>query len=271
MLTRPITRGITRPITRPLVRQSSTFNPLTLFAQGQQGAWYDPSDLATLFQDAAGTIPVTADGDPVGLMLDKSGNDNHAVQSTTAAKPVYRTDGTLHWLEFDGTDDELATQYMLPLTDSAQSYLYSGAGILRGALYGPAFAEEQISAGYRNVLHFMDSRSSSSRLFLNVTDSSNFVAVDRLSPLSYGEVSVDSVKSIAGDYEAFHNAVSQGTASDSRAFSDQSTRFVIGRQYTNQYNLFDFFGATFSSGEHTAQQRVSLEKYLAAKAGVTLP
>ena len=43
-----------------------------LFAAGEQGVWYDPSDLSTLFQDAAGTTPVTAVEQPVGLMLDKS-------------------------------------------------------------------------------------------------------------------------------------------------------------------------------------------------------
>lgn len=43
-----------------------------LFANGEQGAWYDPSDLSTLFQDAYGTTPVTAVGQPVGLILDKS-------------------------------------------------------------------------------------------------------------------------------------------------------------------------------------------------------
>lgn len=43
-----------------------------LFAKGEQGAWYDPSDLSTLYQDSAGTIPVTAVGQPVGLILDKS-------------------------------------------------------------------------------------------------------------------------------------------------------------------------------------------------------
>ena len=43
-----------------------------LFAKGEQGAWYDPSDLSTLFQDAYGTTPVTAVGQPVGLILDKS-------------------------------------------------------------------------------------------------------------------------------------------------------------------------------------------------------
>lgn len=43
-----------------------------LFANGEQGFAYDPNDLTTMWQDAAGTIPVTAAGQPVGLMLDKS-------------------------------------------------------------------------------------------------------------------------------------------------------------------------------------------------------
>lgn len=42
-----------------------------LFANGEQGAWYDPSDFSTMFQDSAGTTPVTAVEQPVGLMLDK--------------------------------------------------------------------------------------------------------------------------------------------------------------------------------------------------------
>jgi len=47
-------------------------SPRGLFTAGEQGVWYDPSDFSTLFQDAAGTIPVTAVEQPVGLMLDKS-------------------------------------------------------------------------------------------------------------------------------------------------------------------------------------------------------
>lgn len=50
---------------------ASLFSPLSLFANGEQGAWYDPSDLTTLFQDSAGITPVTAFEQPVGLMLDK--------------------------------------------------------------------------------------------------------------------------------------------------------------------------------------------------------
>jgi len=45
----------------------------SLFANGEQGAWYEPSlDNGTLFQDQAGTTPVTAVEQPVSLMLDKS-------------------------------------------------------------------------------------------------------------------------------------------------------------------------------------------------------
>lgn len=44
----------------------------SIFANGEQGFAYDPNDLTTLFQDAAGTIPVTSTGQPVGLVLDKS-------------------------------------------------------------------------------------------------------------------------------------------------------------------------------------------------------
>ena len=44
----------------------------SLFANGEQGFFYDTNDLSTMYQDAAGSIPVTAAGQPVGLMLDKS-------------------------------------------------------------------------------------------------------------------------------------------------------------------------------------------------------
>lgn len=50
----------------------NVFSPSNLFATGAKGAWYDPSDLSTMFQDSNGTTPVTAVEQPVGLILDKS-------------------------------------------------------------------------------------------------------------------------------------------------------------------------------------------------------
>jgi hypothetical protein len=41
-----------------------------------------------MFQDSAGTTPVTAVEQPVGKILDKSGRGNHATQSTSTKRPV---------------------------------------------------------------------------------------------------------------------------------------------------------------------------------------
>jgi len=85
---------------------SSLWLPLSLTALR---AWYDLSDLSTMFQDSAGTIPVTAHGQPVGKILDKSGNGYHASQPSNNSRPLYKTDGTYHRLWFDGVDDFLVT------------------------------------------------------------------------------------------------------------------------------------------------------------------
>lgn len=83
------------------------FTPADLFAASEQGGWYDPSDLSTLWQDTAGTTPVTADGQAVARIDDKSGNGNHLTQATAANRPLYKTSGGLHWLEFDRANDFL--------------------------------------------------------------------------------------------------------------------------------------------------------------------
>jgi hypothetical protein len=66
-----------------------TLSPAVLFALGEPGAWYDPSDLTTMFQDRAGTTPVTAAGQSVGYRMDKSGRGNHAVANSDAARGIY--------------------------------------------------------------------------------------------------------------------------------------------------------------------------------------
>ena len=69
---------INRLIHRPwivAVRQTPSepaFNPADMFTPTTPGWVYDLSDFSTLFQDSAGITPVTAAGQPVGLMLDKS-------------------------------------------------------------------------------------------------------------------------------------------------------------------------------------------------------
>lgn len=71
-------------------RFAAAWSPASLFAAGELGAWYDPSDLSSMFEDAAGTVPVTGVERPVGLLLDKSGRANHLSQSNAASRPVLR-------------------------------------------------------------------------------------------------------------------------------------------------------------------------------------
>ena len=71
-----------------LLRQKPLPQVVRQIVQRDNGAWFDPEDMSTMFQDAAGTTPVTALEQPVGRWLDKSGNGNHATQSITASRPT---------------------------------------------------------------------------------------------------------------------------------------------------------------------------------------
>jgi len=72
---------------RGAARPSLTAQVQALFAGGKVGGMWDMGDTATLFQDAAGATPVTAVTQPIGRVNDKSGNGNHALQSTSTARP----------------------------------------------------------------------------------------------------------------------------------------------------------------------------------------
>jgi len=113
------------------------FSPLSLFASGEEGAWYDPSDLTTMWTDTAGTIQATAvlEGDTptaanaVARIDDKSGNGNHATQITSPSRPYLTvTAGGLYYLSFDGTDD-----FMTSGTNADWKYLHDGTGAYVGA------------------------------------------------------------------------------------------------------------------------------------------
>ncbi|MGL5004299.1 MAG: hypothetical protein ACRDAM_15275, partial [Casimicrobium sp.] len=81
-----------------------------LFASGELGGYYDPNDLSTLFQDIAGTIPATADGQTILRINDKSGRNLHL---TGTNGPTLRYSATYgRWyLECDGVNDFLSATF----------------------------------------------------------------------------------------------------------------------------------------------------------------
>lgn len=82
----------------------AAWTPAQLFLTGDKGAWYDPSDFSTMWQDTAGTTAVTATGQTVKRIDDKSGNGNHLSYATG---PILRQDGSgYYYLEFTAASGE---------------------------------------------------------------------------------------------------------------------------------------------------------------------
>ena len=139
----------------------------SLFSASEQGAFYIPRPVVNgtqaLFQDAAGTVPVTSDGDPAGAMIDQSGNEHTAVQTISAARPTYNT--LPDRLSLDKVDDALIITVpaggfvgtMVLATDQgtasygvsipAGSYELSGQHFPGNAIVGALFRDGALTAG----------------------------------------------------------------------------------------------------------------------------
>lgn len=88
---------------------SAEVSPVSFFTASERGVVWDLTDLSTLFQDIAGTTPVTAAGQTVGKVVDKSPNANHWVAAAdNTTRPLYQVDGDgKPYLSFDGSNDIL--------------------------------------------------------------------------------------------------------------------------------------------------------------------
>lgn len=115
-------------------KPGATIAPL-LFAGGVDGAWYDPAELTSLWQDAAATVAVTANDNPVRLMRDLSGNARHALAPSDAARPLYKSGNTVL---FDAVDDRLVTSgltngaYTLCVITNNRLYVQRGIRVTDG-------------------------------------------------------------------------------------------------------------------------------------------
>jgi hypothetical protein len=118
----------------------AVFNPATLFSGGVAGAFYDISDINTLWKDTAGTTPVTADGDIVKRVDDKSGNGNHLTEATNG--PAYKVSGAVKWLEFDGSNDKLRATFTMGTTWDRVSAVRVTGGSFPKQMFGGVTANE---------------------------------------------------------------------------------------------------------------------------------
>lgn len=85
--------------------------------------WIDPSDLSTLYQDSAGSTAVTASGDPVGKVSDKSGSSRHITQSTSDKRPAYNVSGSIKSFYMDGSNDSIRTPLLSSLSTDMDFFM----------------------------------------------------------------------------------------------------------------------------------------------------
>lgn len=239
-----------------------SFTPARLFASGEEGAWYDPSDLSTMFTTAAGSTPASVDG-PVGRIEDKSGNANHATQATAAARPTLRqTAGGLYYLEFDGVDDSLESSAIAfggphltvaavaPIALGSAQNILDSDGAIRIAQFLRTNASAIESIAFAGASAFTDAAG---------TSVSNGVAAV-----------LSSVASNTGSkVEAWVNRNSNGSTAVTGTLNSGSQALSMGRRSTVYANI-ELYGAVLVASETTDADRNSAEGFMATKAGVTL-
>lgn len=103
-----------------------------LFSNGEQGFFYDPNDLSTMYHAAAGTIPVTASGQPVGLMLDKS---KGLVLGSELVTNGDFSNGTTGWTASNVTQSIVSGQLFLTATGSNTQVSYQTLNTEIGKFY----------------------------------------------------------------------------------------------------------------------------------------
>jgi len=245
------------------------FVPSTLFASGEEGAWYDPSDLSTMFQNSDGTGAPAIDS-PVGYIADKSGNGNHAIQATSSKRPTLKQSGSLYYLEFEGAQGLATSAIDFTGTDS----MTVCAGMTKDTLDTAVIAELSASVTGNAGSFRLAAISTTSGLYRFQTRGDGSAQASNASPFGTGTNVLTGIGDISdpvstirvdGSQEAT-NTDSQGAgnygnhALNIGARSNGTTLFLDGRIYS-----LIIRGATCTATELTL-----LEDYIAAKTGVTL-
>jgi hypothetical protein len=234
------------------------FTPFVLYAAAEKGAWYDPSDLSSMFQDSAGTVPVTADGDPIGKWNDKSGN-------------AYKTSGGLSWVEF--TTDDCLSVAAFDLTAGDALTFFAATNKTDDAA-ARVFLEHSIEANTNNGAF---------ALFAPVSAAANYRLRSRGTSTSDNTVAglaagTAHVLTCQADISADSNSFSANRAAPTTVATNQGagnygnhTLFLGARN--NASNRFEgkTWGIIIRAAASSAQEIANAEAYLATKSGVTLP
>jgi len=252
----------------PTAYGAAKFSPKSLFANGEEGAWYDPSDLSSMFQNSDGTGAVSVD-DPVGYIQDKSGNGNHAIQATSSKRPHLRQAGSLYYLEFDGAEDALQTS-AIDFSGGDQMSVFAGCRKDQNANMVVAEISSSISSNNGSFRLF----AGSSNLWRYSSKGTNIV---NGSTTSFS-APVTSVLTGTSDISADQLTLRVDGSVEGNPTSDQGTgnygnyALNIGARNDGASLLFDgnIYGLIVRNTVSSAAEIDNAEGYMATKSGVTL-
>jgi hypothetical protein len=111
-----------------------------LFSNGEQGCWYDPSDISTMFQEDTSAVPAII-GQPVGTILDKSQGLNRGSELITNGS--FDTDS--NWTKAEGWS--IAGGVAVANNISGKNLSQTGLGLVTNAVYEVTFTIVTRSSG----------------------------------------------------------------------------------------------------------------------------
>lgn len=227
------------------------FDPASLFANGEQGVFYDVSDLSTMFQNSDGTLAPTV-GTAIGYLGDKSGRGNHALQATASPKPVLRQDtGGRYYLEFDGSVDVMNASFAISQPISRVSAIRQTTWASGDAFFGGPSATA--------CALFQTGVSPNFALYSGATAAGNNTL----------PIGTNGVVSEVHNGASSSLTVNNGTATTGNAGTTLPGGIRLGTS-TTSYANFRLYGLVMINRLLTTNERTKLRQWMADKAGVTL-
>jgi hypothetical protein len=223
-------------------RNALKITPALLYQNGERGSWYDFGDLSTLFQDVAGTAPVTAPGQLVARVNDKSPNGVNLIQATAGKRPTYTVNGGYGGINFISANQTfMQTASAIAWADDDISFV---VGVSRAAntTWGRIF-ETGTSFGTQNGVVALDLPSAdgatTATAYIKGTAIFNVVAAALAAPVRSVLGYVGNCTTVAGSLQIYKNATLAATnapiAAAGTVFSTQNTYIGAATGGTGQF------------------------------------
>ncbi len=240
-------------------------------AAANNGLLFDPSDMSTLYQDAAGTVPVTAVGQPIGKILDKSGNGYHATQPITASRPTLIYENGMYGLQFDGIDDYLNLPYMGLYVGGAASIVCAVDSVTQ-ATDGHLISERSTASA--NQKYIMSRRVANDGIDSLITNDANTTVKDTNGTTSgLRTKTVRSIIDNGQNINIYKEGVLSGYDDYTRSGALTLNTTTIGASVsttTTNFMNFKLFGLIVTKSALSDVKRLRCEKYLGRKVNVPI-